>query len=53
MNFENGRPEGTTRPLRGLNVSASEHINKGLTINQADIFNIDIFHAFFGTTYEM
>jgi hypothetical protein len=46
MNFENGRPFGTTRPRSGLNVSASEHINKGLTINQADVFNIDLFHAF-------
>jgi len=44
--FKWSPPSGVTRPLRGLNVSASEHINKGLTVNRADIFIIDLFHAF-------
>jgi hypothetical protein len=33
-------------PRRRRGASVSEHIDKGLTINRADIFNIGLFHAF-------
>ena len=35
-------------PRRRRGASVSEHIYKGLTVNRAGVFNIGLFHAFWG-----